>query len=260
METFSPVNFPGPDRWVFRGLPNSEWRLETSLERALRRLNPGKLTAVEAEENLLRECKRHIHRYSKYVPIEDDRLEWLALMQHHGAPTRMLDWTYSQYVALYFAVEDVKEEKPESAIWVVNQSECWRRFKAKLPECRKIMLEKKNDKDRQTLNWVLTRFHEPIMCPLNPFHQNARLSAQQGTFLVPLDPSRNFKEHFDNTLENDPMLCRKIKITCTEAFLREVAAGLQRVNVTAVSLFPGVDGFHRSLRNMISLPHFLPQR
>jgi hypothetical protein len=39
------------------------------------------------------------------TPDQDDWLEWIALMQHYGAPTRFLDWTYSLYVAVFFAVE-----------------------------------------------------------------------------------------------------------------------------------------------------------
>lgn len=51
--------------------------------------------------------------------VPEDVIEWLALMQHFGAPTRLLDFTQSPYVATYFAVEDATED---SVIWAVNES------------------------------------------------------------------------------------------------------------------------------------------
>jgi hypothetical protein len=58
--------------------------------------------APRIESGLLRRFKRQAHHYISNPPEENDPLEWLALMQHYGAPTRLLDWTYSFFVALYF--------------------------------------------------------------------------------------------------------------------------------------------------------------
>ena len=73
--------------------------LTTGLERACL-LADGSLTrAPEHEKGIIREFRRRAHHYLPDATLLGDSLELLALMQHHGAPTRLLDWTYSLYVA-----------------------------------------------------------------------------------------------------------------------------------------------------------------
>src|SRR4051812_16038652 len=91
------------DRWVYRGQSDATWPLETRIERSMRQKKDIlKIRLRRAEDLMLREFKRHLHRHVPVPPKNVDRLEWLALMQHHGAPTRLLDFTFSQYVALFF--------------------------------------------------------------------------------------------------------------------------------------------------------------
>ena len=78
----------------------------------------GKLNPSENEEAVLLEFQRGAHRYHAVTPALDQIVEWLALMQHHGAPTRLLDWTRSPYVALYFAMQGQSEG--EAAVWAVD--------------------------------------------------------------------------------------------------------------------------------------------
>ena len=59
----------------------------------------------EQEERTLRIFKRKAHHFLDRTPAEEEEFEWLALMQHHGAPTRLLDFTWSPYVAAFFALE-----------------------------------------------------------------------------------------------------------------------------------------------------------
>src|SRR5262249_49577051 len=106
--------------WIFRGQRNASWLLETTLERVVRRLNGTiKQHARKVEVCLLREFMRRFHHYSDYVPRENDEIEWFALMQHHGAPTRLLDWTMSIYVATYFALEGAEAD---CAVWAIDQN------------------------------------------------------------------------------------------------------------------------------------------
>ena len=81
------------DGRIFRGHENAEWFLKTTLERACERIDPDVLRADEREFALLREFRRRFHQYSQREPEANDTLEWLSIMQHYGAPTRLLDWT-----------------------------------------------------------------------------------------------------------------------------------------------------------------------
>lgn len=91
--------------WMFRGQQNHTWLLSHSFERVCYRLNVPVWKRQQIEHNMTREFRRRIHHYTTAVPLQDAVCEYLAIMQHHGAPTRLLDFTYSPYVAAYFAFE-----------------------------------------------------------------------------------------------------------------------------------------------------------
>ncbi|HEU0053097.1 MAG TPA: FRG domain-containing protein, partial [Longimicrobium sp.] len=105
--------------WAFRGQPNAAWGLETSLARYFRKTgvtDPG--IRMKQEERILRIFRRKAHLQLQHIPDERDAFEWLALMQHHGAPTRLLDFTWSPYVAAFYALATPTEAE-EAAIWAV---------------------------------------------------------------------------------------------------------------------------------------------
>jgi hypothetical protein len=64
-----------------------------------------------------------VHHFMSHKPLlrRDylDKFEWLCLMQHHGAPTRMLDWTENVLIALYFAVRDPQADC-DGVVWALN--------------------------------------------------------------------------------------------------------------------------------------------
>src|SRR5919197_1135246 len=103
--------------YVFRGQGDSLWNLSTSLARHFLK------NEVAANEWRQRELKmyrmfreRLIHicpgMYDNWKPIDI-----LSLMQHHGTPTRLLDFTHSPLIAAYFALRDARGD---SAIWVID--------------------------------------------------------------------------------------------------------------------------------------------
>jgi hypothetical protein len=72
------------------------------------------------EKHMIRDFKRKLHHYTPHVPEDEDVIEWLALMRHYGAPTRLLDFTYSFFVACYFAVNRLDHEKKAAEIWAIE--------------------------------------------------------------------------------------------------------------------------------------------
>lgn len=96
-------------RFVFRGVNNADWDLETSLDRCARYRH------AEAEKLLIESFERSLPNIKTTVPPAADRVSWMALMRHYGLPSRLLDCTECISVAAYFAA--AVEPRSDFAIW-----------------------------------------------------------------------------------------------------------------------------------------------
>lgn len=96
--------------FAYRGLDKSDYELVTSLNRLEK-------NSADLETHLLRNFKKYAHRD---VVERNTDWHWLSVAQHHGLPTRLLDWTYSPYVALHFATANLEHFDEDGAIWAVN--------------------------------------------------------------------------------------------------------------------------------------------
>ena len=97
--------WPGFRNWCFRGQGQEDWKLEPSLTRHVDASRVAKESWKLQEERISRIFRRKCHLFIENTPNPDDVLEWLALMQHHGAPTRLLDFTWSPYDAIKSVLE-----------------------------------------------------------------------------------------------------------------------------------------------------------
>ncbi|MGO9533436.1 MAG: FRG domain-containing protein [Syntrophobacteraceae bacterium] len=107
-------NYVEPHKWywIFRGVRKQPYRLISSLDRRLESREQfgtahsrSTVDRQTAEAYLLKQFKKAAHHFIGASMVPDNTLEWLALMQHYGAPTRLLDFTRSCYVACFFALE-----------------------------------------------------------------------------------------------------------------------------------------------------------
>lgn len=97
------------DKWTFfRGLPNVEWALMPGIARSDKAPSAG--WRPDVEQRLFIDFKRTAHIFEAGMSFSD--LDWLALAQHFGLPTRLLDWTDNPLVAAWFAVHDERAHMP----------------------------------------------------------------------------------------------------------------------------------------------------
>jgi hypothetical protein len=206
-----------------------------------------------------------------HVPRDDDLIEWLALMQHHGAPTRLLDCTYSFPVAAYFAARDARSEF--FAVWGFN----WRHLMPSVSERFGLDDKVKSSSYDFHINmhhkandFLNRKASGALVFPVDPMRQNERRAAQQGLFLFPGDPARTFLENlaclfpesgieraeegrneipFDASQHNSRQITRLkvVKLILPAKSRLETLMALNRMNIHEASLFPGLDGFARSL-------------
>src|SRR4051794_37833118 len=109
-ETWNPSLQRFRSDFAYRGMANADWDLHTSLSRL-----GGNYR--ELENHLLRNFKKCASSNLHNVSSE---WVWLAVAEHHGLPTRVLDWTYSPYTALRFANVNLAEYGNDAVIWCVN--------------------------------------------------------------------------------------------------------------------------------------------
>ena len=243
--------------WRFRGQQESSWSLETSLDRAVRVEHSSGYYHLDREteqRELLYRFQQEAHNHIHPLPSTDDIASWYALMQHYGAPTRLLDWTKSPYVALYFAFVDEPQNKAEqySAVWAINLD--WLAKKeTELLEMEAPTSALSNSKDRAIyMNTLLTHSEKrkPLIVQIDPQRISQRMVAQQGLFLCKLVHEVYF-DHLlvhmmlNSDLSDQPVL-RKLKLerNMRIAFLRR----LREMNIHSASLYPGLDGFGKSLK------------
>jgi hypothetical protein len=250
-------------RWAFRGHGDAGYPLETTLYRGSQRLNCPKEILVEREAWILRQFQRRAHHYIKDPPSVDERLEWLALIQHYGGPTRLLDFSHSFYVAAFFAIE---QAEGDAAVWGVNLSRIERILAKKLKLRQGGTTHDINQAHIQYIHRFLgAKNGQPLVVSVEPERLNERISIQQGLFLFPCDLTCSFKanlaktfsgeleerdaEQWSETLEkqlsNDEIAV--VKIILPRSIHREALDDLHKMNVTSATLFPDLTGFARSL-------------
>ncbi|MCG6537536.1 MAG: FRG domain-containing protein, partial [Syntrophales bacterium LBB04] len=181
--------FPKDDleeKWVYRGQESADWMIESTFERARKFCGPyAKLhERWEYEALILREFTRRAYHYTSDLPKANDILEWFALMRHYGAPCRLVDFSYSFYAAVYFALKKVTEEHKYAAIWAIKLQWLEAKFKNLFElENNRHEFRFRNPKDFH--DHFLIRGDKKFVAPVNPFRMNHRLTAQQGIFLCP---------------------------------------------------------------------------
>lgn len=266
---------PRKEEWIFRGQPKREHCLQTFLERVIadigmkdendrkdcnRKLEQllenglnGK-SVYDIEKGLIRRFQRQYYHFDLRVPEKGDVIEWLGVMRHYGAPTRLLDWTYSFYIAAFFALE---ESGGACALWALRTKSLTKRVESVLGERAEIL---KNDPDiRKEETWAAIFQKSPLAFayPVNPFRLNERLVLQQGVFLCPGDISKPFENNLSAVLpqhnKSSYMLFKYI-IDFDVEERRNALLQLHRMNINRATLFPGLEGFAKSLKTLLISP------
>jgi hypothetical protein len=235
--------------WVFRGQAHADWQLNTSLERLTLTIS-----AENAETKMTTEFQRRAHHYPEAVPLPESVLDWLALMQHYGAPTRLLDFTRSPYVAAYFALE-ATDDRSSCAIWAVDEVWCRNSARRCLEQTdveAKVLPLYCDFSNPSTFERFVMAGSCRFVVPVEPFRLHQRMTAQQGLFLCPGEVDATFMENLGALLPTgkSARVVRKIVIPGAER-----AAALQDLNLMNISrstLFPGIEGLARSLSHRLT--------
>ena len=247
LSKWSEIHEYARHEWLYRGEHCAGRELKTSLERSCDRHGVPAAKRRETEDALFREFRRAYHQYALHPPSEKAVVEWLSLMQHHGAPTRLLDFSYSLYIAAYFAIE---AGDGDCAVWAVHAPWAHQESK-KLLTCAGKKVERMTKQFVEGDEAVVQALclEAPYVCaawPINAFRLNERLRIQEGVFLIPGDVSESFVNNL-KALPGHDLLENVIEIVIPGAERRSAIENLFQMGISRTSLFPGLDGFAKSL-------------
>jgi hypothetical protein len=229
--------------YAFRGASSTGHTLASSLVR----LAAGRSDVGRLELALLRNFRKYAHGE---VARQDSIWDWLALGQHRGLPTRLLDWTYSPLVALHFATDDPATFKHDGTVWCVDFVEANNRLP---PRLRRILDHEASDTftvEMLSAFATLREFdalrREPFVVFMEPPAVDRRILNQFALFSLMSSPSA----HLDEWLALHPELCRKVRIPAKLKW--EIRDNLDQANINERVLFPGLDGLSRWLARYYS--------
>jgi hypothetical protein len=274
--------------WIFRGQARADWELSTGLHRELAGHAPRNAFLANWENSAIGFFKRRARSQLSELPADDDIVGWLSLMQHYGAPTRLLDWTLSPYVACFFALSEGTADG-EAAVWALNARGAALRHSGAFfqlsfdhlgtrksvsdgPDGSKVVrvpaLEKSEEESmNEWARWVIeSEATWPL--PIFPLSPDARMLAQQGLFTLSGDLQTPVCHLLDKALwrEDDQRPGHWVegagfgvemyenpigvihKFVLDRSMRSDALEALSYMGITADALFPGLDGIGSATR------------
>lgn len=236
----------------FRGQSNAKYTLIPRLVRLLDGVRIDQALRYEFDSVCYFRERAHLF-HTSLVPAENDFMEWVSLMQHFSAPTRLLDWTSSFSVALYFAA--FGEPADPGAVWLVTATPLWEWMYEKYHNS-KLLSEREVFSSCESFVDYGVKGAQPALYGFDPDRKSERVTAQRGVFTV---CEKLFVDHAviigEALLEGAAArkhlpLCKIVFSPEAKKFFRQY---LRKLNITAATLFPGTDGLGRTITETITV-------
>ena len=228
--------------WAFRGQTDSNWTLKPSILRLLERHGIGRQMGIRFERTIYREffSKAHLFEDFKFREFkEGNALVTFSLMQHYGSPTRLLDWTESPYIALYFAVNS--DFSKDGAVYLFNQT----------------LLNDLNNEDRYNNEEILLNEVEDssYLKTIITNFQTRRSNSQQGIYSLAANIDKDHADLIQNIFreQNTDEKLYALKLVIDKDAKLEFLARLRKINLRADQLFPDLYGFSTSLKDLLEI-------
>lgn len=226
---------PCPSQVWFRGQANAAWELRPKLYRTGKNYD---------EDEIRTEFKlRGVQLIGEPHVPKDDR-EWYFLMQHFGAPTRLLDWTDGALIGLYFAIKSQTRYR-EAAVWMLDPVWLNRKVLTKLDENNHISgILLPHWKEAEA--WFPEPFEQALYVAypvaIDPPHVARRVSVQRSRFTV----HGKSKSGLDILARRLPK-GRLVKFLIPQNLVRAILKDLETCGIVETSVFPDLDGLSREL-------------
>jgi len=252
----------GSEDALYRGHTAFEWELVSSLERVLEdhalRWDADRFLTMQSmveDDDLVRwtqDVETALARQFKHkaahldvanLPQDWDILGWWEVMQHHGAPTRLLDWTSSPFIALWFAADDHRDGDGDMALWIYDR----RTARVNLQDVMRRLRDSEDYEhvdDRRVQNRLLELALDSgtdLLIPIRP-RQFQRAIAQQSILTV--SPNISVAHPASPWVKRRLATCVRIK----EEWKPEILAACQTMGISRFNLFRDLDSLGSSVK------------
>lgn len=257
---------------VYRGECDTDYKLESSLKREISLFEKTKRGRESIEQMMIRyentfieKFKSESHLYSTSNMEYDSwsKIDLLSILQHFGAPTRLLDWSYSPYIAAYFSVNDKLEK--DSILYAIDMSSIQEVNKSKIEGYKKdfnikngeksdiIDIGKKYADAKKRSELKGNSYTEEIILEMfKPQKMNIRIARQQGLFLVSSKIDVNYEDIISNySIEdgkNKDGIEVAFKFIIAKEIKLEILKNLQLMNISREILFPDIEGYCKGMK------------
>lgn len=239
------MNFSG--EYIFRGQANSQWGLLPALERVVGTEN-YRTGVKKYEAYSLMTFKKRFELYNKTNFHPASLLSWLSTMQHYGIPTRLLDFTESPYVALYFALEAYNPlSKNDFSLYAINYKEYM--------NCSIEKIKSIDHSFDETPNSIATHsdasfdqiadLNSDIVWITEPGVYNERIDKQRGCFLISGNIEKSLEEALALSMYSE---CSMQKILISANLYESIYRLLGKMNLTGKSIYGDMEGLTKSIR------------
>lgn len=208
--------YSGRSRWIYRGHSKSSYKLLPSIGRLLGNKFSTAQELHSYEKDIFSEFL--IRNYSRFR--ESNSLVNLAIAQHHGLLTRMLDWTYSPLIGLFFAIEDESLYHEEGALYAYQQENGYNQFP------QEFVNSPLNEESYKNADYYFV--YAPDLTP--------RISNQQGVFQIFKEPAQEFKGVFNLH-----------KIVVKSESKSKIKKQLFRLGISYDTIYPELDGLTKTI-------------
>lgn len=270
-ELYSKLN-----NYYFRGQNNACWNIESSLERLAKKINIPFTDLDAREKDIVIYTKKKKHLMNIMLPHEYDHIGWLSIVRHFGGPTRLIDFTYSPYVATFFALNEKTEE---AAVWALGSRAPIFWLMSNDPKTPKnfygyALREYQNDLGNKLLhqsstieNFLSNETNDTLkyIIDVSPIDYTNRISNQQGLFVMQSNMNYSFMDNMLSTyqIENtENIYCEVgslaelnripdfstsvmniLKIVINGSLRKEIITDLSLMNIRYSVLYPDIEGF-----------------
>lgn len=241
--------------WIFRGQSNSNgviWPIESSLERLVKNTGWDGELAKRMENYSFDSFKSKAHHHLSFDIIPKTKLGWLSLMQHHGVPTKLLDFTSSPFVALFFACSGVVEKQSlPVSVWGLDFRHVLKIsisvIKSKnvnfsynypiLTSKQDCIFQKYIDNKNTDIAWIA-----------EPSQMNLRLAKQQGTFLLSANTERRIWDVLNSSIYQSTS-DYLVRIDVPVCLCHDIRNRLNRMNLNNQNLYCDIDGLSKDINS-----------